>query len=160
VSPRPEYGPDAPLWSRYQAKADELGIGHRTIRRWAADYRRDGEAGLVDTRTLRGRVVRVDVRWDDAVHAVLAETVADSTPTRSAVLARVNARLDATFGPGVVARPSTATAYRRLAARLHLDLLVHDVEDELVRLESLGALRLTPTARREYGQIWYESART
>jgi putative transposase len=113
--PRPEYGPQVPLWSRYQAKADELGIGHRTIRRWAADYRRDGEAGLVDTRTLRRREARVDARWDDAVRAVLADGVADSTPTRSAVLVRVNARLDDTFGPGVVARPSTATAYRRLA---------------------------------------------
>jgi putative transposase len=114
--PRAEYGPDVPLWSRYRAKADELGIGHRTIRRWAADYRRDGEAGLVDSRTLRGRETRVDARWDDAVRSVLAEGVAESTPTRSAVLARVSARLDETFGPGVVARPSTATAYRRLAA--------------------------------------------
>jgi putative transposase len=113
--PRAEYRADVSLWSRYQFKADELGIGNRTIRRWVADYRRAGEAGLVDARTLRGRVVRVDERWDEEVRAVLAEGVADSTPTRSAVLARVDAVLDESFGSGVVPRPSPATAYRRLA---------------------------------------------
>jgi GGDEF domain-containing protein len=39
--------------------------------------------------------------------------------------------------------------------RLYIDLLVHDVEVELVRLESFGALRLTPAAQHEYGQTWY-----
>lgn len=113
--PRPEYAPDVSLWSRYQAKADELGIGHRTIRRWVAGYRRAGEAGLVDTRTLRGRGSRVDARWDEAVRAVLAKSLSAATPTRSAVLARAAARLAETFGDGAVPLPSAATAYRRLA---------------------------------------------
>ena len=39
--------------------------------------------------------------------------------------------------------------------RMHLDLLVGDVEAEVRRLEALGASRLTPTARQEFGQTWY-----
>ena len=46
---------------------------------------------------------------------VLAELVSDSTPTRNAVLRKVNARLDQIHGEGAVPRPSPATAYRRLA---------------------------------------------
>lgn len=38
--------------------------------------------------------------------------------------------------------------------RMHLDLLVDDVEAEVHRLELLGATRLTPTAHEEFGQIW------
>ena len=36
--------------------------------------------------------------------------------------------------------------------RMHLDLLVDDVEEEVRRLEALGASRLTPEARQEFGQ--------
>lgn len=39
--------------------------------------------------------------------------------------------------------------------RLHLDLLVDDIEREVRRLESLGASRLIPAARQEYGQTWF-----
>jgi hypothetical protein len=39
--------------------------------------------------------------------------------------------------------------------RMHLDLLVDDVEREVSRLEALGATRLTPTARKEFGQTWF-----
>jgi predicted enzyme related to lactoylglutathione lyase len=39
--------------------------------------------------------------------------------------------------------------------RMHLDLLVDDVELEVRRLEGLGASRLTPTAREEFGQTWF-----
>jgi predicted enzyme related to lactoylglutathione lyase len=39
--------------------------------------------------------------------------------------------------------------------RMHLDLLVDDVELEVRRLEGLGATRLTPTAREEFGQTWF-----
>jgi predicted enzyme related to lactoylglutathione lyase len=39
--------------------------------------------------------------------------------------------------------------------RMHLDLLVGDVEQEVRRLEELGASRRTPTARREFGQTWF-----
>jgi putative transposase len=102
------------LGERMLAKATELGVTLRTIERWVAAYRRDGEAGLVDSRVLRGRGGGVDARWDEAVRQVLAERVKASTPTRSAVLAAVEQRLAANHGPGVVPLPSRATAYRRL----------------------------------------------
>jgi predicted enzyme related to lactoylglutathione lyase len=38
---------------------------------------------------------------------------------------------------------------------MHLDLLVKDIEAEVKRLEALGASRLTPTARLEFGQTWF-----
>jgi transposase InsO family protein len=105
---------EGPLRDRIKTKAAELGVGVRTVERWVADYRRDGAAGLVDSRVIRGRGSRVDPRWDDAVRAVMAQKVNDSTPSRSAVLARVAALLVQQHGPGVVAEPSAATAYRRL----------------------------------------------
>lgn len=39
--------------------------------------------------------------------------------------------------------------------RMHLDLLVDDVASEVRRLEALGASRLTPTPREEFGQTWF-----
>ncbi len=112
--PRPQYATGQPLKVRYVAKADELGVTDRTIERWVVCYRQSGEAGLVDARRVRGRRPAVDSRWDEAVRLVLAELVAESTPTSSAMLARVDARLDRVHGVGVVTRPSTSTAYRRL----------------------------------------------
>lgn len=114
--PRDLYRADVALVSRYESKAAELGLTVRTVQRWVGAYRRDGEAGLVDVRALTGRGARVDARWEDALGAVLAEAVGDSTPTRGAVLAKVAARVEQEHGPGVVPLPSTATAYRRLAA--------------------------------------------
>ena len=39
--------------------------------------------------------------------------------------------------------------------RMHIDLLVADVDGEVRRLESLGASRLTASARQEFGQTWF-----
>lgn len=39
--------------------------------------------------------------------------------------------------------------------RMHLDLLVDDLEQAVRRVESLGATRLTAQARQEFGQEWY-----
>lgn len=39
--------------------------------------------------------------------------------------------------------------------RMHLDLLVDDVDTEVRRLEALGAHRVTPAAREEFGQTWF-----
>jgi transposase InsO family protein len=101
--PRPQYAPTLSLQVRYQAKAAELGVGLRTLKRWVAGYRQAGEAGLVDARKLARR------------GAAVAEHVGASTPTAGALLARVDARLEEAYGPGVVPRPSQATAYRHLA---------------------------------------------
>jgi transposase InsO family protein len=112
--PRGQYATDLPLKARYRAKARELGVGQRTVERWVTAYRESGEAGLVDTRTVRGHSSLVDPRWDEAVRLVLADLVGQSTPTRSAVLRLVDARLGQVHGREVVPRPSTSTAYRRL----------------------------------------------
>lgn len=113
--PRPEYEPTLSLQARYQAKAAELGVGLRTLKRWVAGYRQAGEAGLVDARRLARRGAAVDPRWEQACRLVVAEHVGASTPTVGALLAWVDARLEETYGPGVVPRPSQATAYRHLA---------------------------------------------
>jgi transposase InsO family protein len=113
--PRRQYDASQPLRARYRAKAKELQVDARTIERWVKAYRQAGEAGLVDNRTVRGRGSTVDPRWDEAVRLVLADLVSGSTPTRNAVLRMVDGRLDQIHGEGVVPRPSSATAYRRLA---------------------------------------------
>ncbi|MFC0453765.1 helix-turn-helix domain-containing protein [Rhodococcus jostii] len=113
--PRPDYAPAVGLKARCEAKAAELGVASRTVERWVAAYRDAGEAGLVDDRRRRGRGSTVDPRWEAAVAAELAAGVSASTPTRSAVLMRAAERLEREHGVGVVALPSQATAYRRLA---------------------------------------------
>jgi transposase InsO family protein len=112
--PRPEYDPARPLEDRQEAKARELGVTGRTIRRWARAYRGSGEAGLVDARQITGRRPALDPRWEEACRMVAADHASASTPTASALLRRIDARLDEQFGPGVVPRPSAATAYRHL----------------------------------------------
>jgi transposase InsO family protein len=112
--PRAAFADGVPLTARYAAKAAELSVTARTVQNWVAAYRDGGEAALVDDRNRRGWST-VDPRWDAAVRAELAAGVLASTPTRSAVLLRVAARLDREHGPGVVPIPSQATAYRRLA---------------------------------------------
>jgi transposase InsO family protein len=113
--PRPQFAPTLSLQARYQAKAAELGVGLRTLKRWVAGYRQAGEAGLVDARKVTGRGSSVDPRWEQTCRLVVAEHVGASTPTAGALLARVDARLEETYGSGVVPRPSQATAYRHLA---------------------------------------------
>ncbi len=71
------------------------------------------------------------------------------------VQGRIADRYVALRGHGVALTLQRVPEPKTAKNRLHLDLLVHDVEVELARLESLGALRLTPAARHEYGQIWY-----
>lgn len=113
--PRADYDPKLPLRDRYQAKARELGVAARTVERWVRAYRAAGEAGLLDARKITSRGSSVDPRWEQTCRLVVAEHVGASTPTAGALLARVDARLDEVYGPGVVPRPSQATAYRQLA---------------------------------------------
>lgn len=108
-------GDGTSLQERVGAKAVELSVTSRTIERWIAAYQREGEAGLVDARMIRGRGSRIDPRWDDAVRAVMAQMVNGSTPSRAALLARVAQCLHDEHGSDVVPEPSRATAYRRLS---------------------------------------------
>ena len=111
--PRPQYAPGAvSKIRRYQAKADEIGVGVRTLQRWAAGLERHGPAGLADARRLRAQAPRggADARWLEMAGTVMAEHAEVSTPTQDLVLARIAARLDAEHGPGVVPLPGRTRA--------------------------------------------------
>lgn len=113
--PRPQYAPDRPLYERYADKAAELGVGFRTVERWVQDFRRRGEAGLVGSDQLsQRRAPRVDDRWVETALQVMAEHSGESKPSRTLVIERTQARVIARFGPGAVAQPSRATAFRVL----------------------------------------------
>jgi len=114
--PRPQFAPGVPLMQRYEAKAGELGVTSRTVRRWARSYRDLGEAGLVDGRgtAIRPPLAGVDTRWADACRAVLDEQVDESSVTKSLTLRRVRARLDRDFGADTVPAPQGGAAYRAL----------------------------------------------
>jgi len=58
-------------------------------------------------------------------------------------------------GHGVVLTLQRVPEPKTVKNRLHLDLLVDDVEAEVERLEGLGASRATPAARQEFGQTWF-----
>ncbi len=113
--PRPDYDPARPLGGRQEAKARELGVTGRTIRRWVRAYRDSGEAGLADSRRVSGRRLALDPRWEEACRTVVAGQVGASTPTAGALLRLIDAQLDDQHGAGAVPRPSTAAAYRHLA---------------------------------------------
>ena len=117
--PRPDYDPARPLGGRQEAKARELGVTGRTIRRWVRAYRDGGEAGLADARRASGRRLELDPRWEEACRTVAAGQVTASTPTAGALLRLIDAQLDDQYGAGAVPRPSTATAYRHLARLTH-----------------------------------------
>ncbi len=114
--PQPQYAPGVPLMRRYEAKAGELGVAVRTVRRWARRYRDFGEAGLVDERGTAARppLSGADTRWADACRAVLDELVDESSVTKDLTLRRVRARLDRDFGEGAVPAPQGGAAYRAL----------------------------------------------
>lgn len=106
----------SPMSPRLRPAADRLGTSVRSLERKIAAYRRSGVAGLVDARTGRRRATGVDPRWDEVCLRVLRSYTYASTPTRSAVLARVAREVEQAYGADQVARPSQATAYRRLDA--------------------------------------------
>lgn len=115
--PRPPYDPSLPLKDRYAAKAAEIEVGVRTLERWAAAFRESGPAGLADGRSARAAdaLSGVDERWLAMCRIVLDEHTEASRPTKKLLLARVAARLDAEYGPGVVAEPGAKKARAVLA---------------------------------------------
>ncbi|HEV2345630.1 MAG TPA: hypothetical protein VGS97_16145 [Actinocrinis sp.] len=114
--PRPEYEAKRSLTQRYAAKATELGVGVRTVERWAAGYRANGEAGLLLGKGSEpgGGLGRSDPRWVETALEVMVEYEQESKPSKKHVLERIRARLEARFGPGEVSAPSRTTAYRWL----------------------------------------------
>ncbi|WP_406126391.1 helix-turn-helix domain-containing protein [Streptomyces canus] len=72
--PRPEYAPGELLEAKYAAKAAELGVGARSVRRWVALFREHGEAGLVPRKVhARGSAASADPRWGETALEVMAE---------------------------------------------------------------------------------------
>jgi hypothetical protein len=90
--PRAGYQPGTRLMDRYRAKADELGVGVRTLRRWVRSFQLEGEAGMIDRRQERARdALRIDPHWLDVLRGVLDEHVGASRPTQALLLDRVDA---------------------------------------------------------------------
>jgi len=111
---RAQFNPRIPLMRRYEAKAEELGAGLRTLRRWVNGFQQRCEAGLVETVPSASPTGRVDDRWVDTAMEVMVEHTEQSRPTQTMVINRSNARVAARFGDGVVKLPSRATAFRVL----------------------------------------------
>jgi hypothetical protein len=113
--PRPGFDPEThTLRQREQAKAEELGVGARTIRRKRLRYQAQGLAGLVDWRADRQRSVqgRTDPRVLEALHQAIEEATEKSTRTAGYFYWRVAQILTAQHGAKVVPMPSRATFYR------------------------------------------------
>ncbi|MEU9970429.1 helix-turn-helix domain-containing protein [Streptomyces malaysiensis] len=114
--PRREYALDKPLEVKYAAKAAELGVTTRSVRRWVAAFREHGEAGLAPRKRLAGSAAAAaDQRWAETALEVMTEFTGESRPSRTLVIERTRARVIARFGPDVVVQPSRATAFRILA---------------------------------------------
>jgi transposase InsO family protein len=111
--PRPQFAPGQPLKARYEAKAAELGVSERTVRRWARAFRELGEAGLVPkTAQVDSGLGNADPRWIEAAVEVLKEYKEESRPSVKVVLEEVEARVRAEFKLVKVPVPPRTTAYR------------------------------------------------
>ncbi|GFH39228.1 helix-turn-helix domain-containing protein [Streptomyces pacificus] len=111
--PRAAYAAGEPMESRYSAKAAELEVAARTIKRWVAAFRQDGEAGLVPARSGPRSGHRNAEVWSEAALEVMVEHTGQSKPSRKMVIERTRARLLAR-GFDEEDLPSRATSYRLL----------------------------------------------
>jgi predicted enzyme related to lactoylglutathione lyase len=68
---------------------------------------------------------------------------------------RIEGRYVSLSGHGVTLTLQCVAEPKTVKNRMHLDLLVDNLEQEVHRLENIGASRLTPTARQEFGQTWF-----
>ncbi|MFI7643411.1 hypothetical protein ACIBVN_55515, partial [Nonomuraea sp. NPDC049400] len=115
--PRPPYNPALVpnLTDRLEAKATELGVSQATLWRKLRRYRAAKGEGLVDGRGADAQdpLARADQRVLDAVlaqHRVGERE--DSTGGLNRFYRRLQDRLDAEHGPGVVKLPSSSTIAR------------------------------------------------
>ncbi len=115
ATPRAGYDPaTTTVRQREKAKAAELGVGVRTVARMRARYARQGLWGLVDQRATRTWAVtgRVDARVVAAAREVIAAETDISTGTRSRLIRRVIAHVEAAHGPDVVPLPGRTTFFK------------------------------------------------
>ncbi|MEU4159219.1 helix-turn-helix domain-containing protein [Actinoplanes sp. NPDC026670] len=111
--PDPRYTSALSASERYRNKAAELGCSDRTIRRYVADYRAQGEAGLIDKPP--GTSSRVDPLWDETARQVIRSLVSKSTMTAAGLILEIEREIERNGKADEVQWPSQATAYRRLA---------------------------------------------
>ncbi|MFJ2217753.1 transposase [Streptomyces sp. NPDC101062] len=114
--PREQYTPGTSLMERYAAKAEELGIAVRTLRKWMRRFEENDVAGLLPERRRRsdGVMAKLDPRWKEMCLTVLEDQVDASNVTKQLTLRRVKARLDREYGEDAVPVPSGSAAYRAL----------------------------------------------
>ncbi len=114
--PRLAFHPERRMEERIAAKAAELGKGHRTVARWISRYKEAGEVGLIDNRLAQPgqALVSFDDRWIDVAREIVDEQTNESKVAKRIIIARVNARVERTFGAGVVTPPSRSAAYKIL----------------------------------------------
>ncbi|MBC9823359.1 VOC family protein [Terrabacter sp. MAHUQ-38] len=78
---------------------------------------------------------------------------------RAALALDVDGEFDGRFialsGQGVTLTLQRVPEGKTVKNRMHLDLLVDHLLEEVHRLEQLGATRVTPVAREEFGQAWF-----
>jgi putative transposase len=113
--PRPGFDPaTTAVAQRDQAKAAELGVSVRTVQQRRGRYARQGLWGLVDGRAVRTweATGRVDARVVAAVREVINAETGTSTGTRSRLIQRAVAAVEAGHGPGVVPLPGRSTFYK------------------------------------------------
>ena len=113
--PRPGFDPAVTtVAQRDQAKAAELGVGVRTVQEHRARYARQGLRGQVDQRATRAweATGRVDARVVAAIRGLVEAETATSTGTRSRLIRRAAAAVEAEYGPGVVPLPGRSTFYK------------------------------------------------
>jgi predicted enzyme related to lactoylglutathione lyase len=68
---------------------------------------------------------------------------------------RIEGRYVSLSGHGVTLTLQRVGEPKTVKNRMHMDLLVEDLDGEIHRLEALGATRITSHARREFGQTWF-----
>ncbi|WP_328512649.1 helix-turn-helix domain-containing protein [Streptomyces sp. NBC_00376] len=111
--PRPQYAPGLPLHGRYEAKAAELGVSTRSVRRWVQAFREHGEAGLAPRAAhADGGLSNADPHWVEAAVEVLSEHAQESRPSVKVVLEEAEARVKSKFKLIKVPVPPQTTAYR------------------------------------------------
>src|SRR5680860_674781 len=115
------------------------------------------------SRSLTGYHMGDEVSENDVMRFELTLDCADLDTSASfwqgalgcAVDGVIEGRYVSMSGEGISLTLQRVMEAKMVKNRMHLDLLVDDVEAEVHRLELLGATRLTPTAHEEFGQIWY-----
>lgn len=113
--PQHRYRMELSKQDRMAAKAQELGVGLRTVERWVSQYEAEGEVGLLSAKALQPVLgSKTFELFEYAALDVMREHTDLSRPTRGYVVAHARARLDAIYGAGVARVPSQATAYRIL----------------------------------------------